>query len=301
MYSLDSPAAKAAFTGITHIYTDLDGTMLAPGGRLLTNHEGEPSLELAEALVLLKKAGLEIILVTGRDVAQCTEIMRLTNLDQFIAEMGCIVQFGYGATAQKSYILGEWGTERIGQSEGLTPYEMIEQSGILEILTSTYQGKIEKHPLPGHREVTYLLRGHVDASSGGEVDRLLAGFDLPLQLMDNGIIHFKNHTLTDIDELHVYHLMPRNTGKGQAVAADMVAKGLVPAQALAIGDAPGDIPMGASTGSFVLVSNKKDSALEELALATVANPEALFIAAHPTADGWVEFAHALLAAKATLP
>jgi len=107
MQHLDSPAARAALAHVTHVYTDLDGTMLAPGGRLLANHHGKPCLELANALVLLKQADIETIIVTGRDAVSCTEIMRLTNLDQFIAEMGGITQFGYGATMKKSFNLGE--------------------------------------------------------------------------------------------------------------------------------------------------------------------------------------------------
>jgi len=302
MQTLDSAAAQAAFAGITHVYTDLDGTLLAPGGRLLADHLGNPSTKLAEALVLLKQAGIEIILVTGRDVAQSTEIMRLTNLDQFIAEMGCIVQYSYGATAQKSYLLGEWATRLNGQENQQvlenTPYKMIEQSGILEILFKRFEGKLEVHELPGSsREVTYLLRGNIDASPGGEADRLLAEFELPMQLLDNGVIHPKHHTLTDVDAVHVYHLMPRGTGKGQAVAADMATKGLAPKQTLAIGDAMGDVVMGSATGCFVLVSSQTVGDVADYAATVMTDPEVLFATTLPNAGGWVEFAQAFLAAR----
>lgn len=302
MQTLDSPAAHAALAQITHIYTDLDGTLLAPGGRLLANHRGAPSLRLADALVRLKRAGLEIIIATGRDAASCTEIMRLTNLDQFIGEMGCITQFGYGATAKKHYNLGEWSAEQYNQDydhgADITPRNMMIKSGAVDALLNTFKGKLETHTLKGnHREVTFLLRGDVDTSPGGEVERLLAQYELPLQLSDNGVIHPKNHGLLEVDQVHVYHLMPRGAGKGVAVAADMASKGLVPEQCLAIGDAEGDVDMGRFTSCFVLVDNKKKPGPQHFAAATVANPAALFTTTAPSPDGWVEFAHALLAAQ----
>jgi len=300
MHSLNSAEARAALAGVTHIYTDLDGTLLAPGGRLLTNHLGKPSTKLAEALVLLKHADIEVIIVTGRDVASSTEIMRLTNLNQFIAEMGCIVQTGYGASAQKSYRLGQWETKADFQNaqrgKGLTPYEMIVQSGILDVLLRRFERKLEMHCLPGSsREVTCLMRGNIDSGPGGEADSLLAQLDLPLQLMDNGVIRPNNHTLVNVDEVHVYHLMPRGTGKDQAVAADIAAKGLAPRQTLAIGDAIGDIAMGTATGSFVLVNNLSEGNLQDYATGVLPNPEASFATSLPNASGWTEFAHALLA------
>lgn len=302
MQKLNSEAAQEALAHITHIYTDLDGTLLAPGGRLLTTHRGKPSTALAKALVRLKRAGIEIIIVTGRDAVSSTEIMRLTNLDQFIAEMGCIVQYGYGATALKQYLLGDWTAEHYDQDydhgADLTPYEMIAKCGAVDELLARFKGKLEIHTLKGtHREVTYLMRGSVDTSPGGEVERVLASMELPLQLLDNGVIHPKNHGLLNVDEVHVYHLMPRDTGKGQAVALDMEVKGLKPEECIAIGDAEGDVAMGASTGSFVLVDNHKKTGPGELAASVVKDPSHLFTTSLPTADGWVEFAHALMSAK----
>ena len=302
MQNLNSSAAQAALEHITHIYTDLDGTLLAPGGKLLTNHNGKPSLSLANALVQLKRLGMEIVIVTGRDAASCTEIMRLTNLNQFIAEMGCIVQYGYGANVQKSYRLGAWSGAQLDQDfdheTTLTPYEMIANSDTLSKLLSHFKGKLEIHTLKGgHREVTFLMRGSVDTTPGGEVEQVLSECEIPLQLLDNGVIHPQNHGLLEVDAVHVYHLMPRGTGKGEAVAADMAEKGLTPKQTLSIGDAEGDISMGVHTGSFVLVNDHKKPGPNKYAEATVANPEALFTTSLPTADGWVEFAHALLAAK----
>lgn len=303
MQHLDSAAAQAVLANITHLYTDLDGTLLAPGGKLLATHQGNPSTQLAEALVQLKQVGVETIIVTGRDAVSSTEIMRLANLERFIAEMGCISQSGYGDRAQKSFILGDWEEQYANQDYNhvadITPYEMIERSGIFDMLFSHFKGKLEKHLFKGSpREVTYPLRGNVDVTPGGELDQMLSEFYLPLQLLDNGIIHPKKHGLLSVDEIHVYHLMPRGTSKGVAVAADMTAHNLSPKNTLALGDAQGDLSMGTATGSFVLFNNRHDASLDACAEAVVTHPKHLFKTTRPTIDGWVEFAHALLAAKA---
>jgi len=304
MQTLDSPAARAAFRQVTHIYTDLDGTMFAPGGRMLTNHKGEPSLQLAEALVRLRQRGIEVIITTGRDVSSCTEIMRLANFDQFIGEMGCVTQYGYGENAQKHYNLGEWPPEFTGQDDSnsngdasMTPFERISQSEALAAFLDHFKGRIEELTFRHNREVTHLLWGNVDTSPGGEVEQFFAQHEPPLQMYDNGIVHPKKHGLTDVSEVHIYNLVPRGSGKGEAVAADMAKKGLAPEQVLAIGDSKGDLPMGKHTGSFVLVTTPDDASLYGLAEAAVAHPENLFATTLPTADGWVEFANALLKAQ----
>jgi hypothetical protein len=187
------------------------------------------------------------------------------------------------------------------------------------------------------------LRGCV---SGDEATKVLAREPLPLQLSDNGIIHPQQHTLTGCPEIHVYHLMPRGTSKGRAVAADMARRRLRCEQAVAVGDAAGDVGMGAHAGCFVLVGNAAKTAVlasaaaaaqvEQAQVAVAAQlkqnqataaaqvqttaqaaqaaqnqatvqsqraaafalPEVVFATTGRTADGWVEFADALLAAQA---
>ena len=257
--------------GVTHVYTDLDGTLFAPGGRLLAAHDGSPSIATAQALVALKEAGIEVIVVTGRNRAQGNEIMRLLNLQTFIGEFGCVVQEGFGARAQTIYALGDW--ERCGLANGLasglasglvdplapdelplntTPAELIIGSGVIERLIAAAPGKLEPHnPYEVTREVTLMLRGYIDAELAG---RVLNECPLPLQLLDNGIIYPLTHTLVDCPEIHIYHILPRGAGKGATVAADMARRGLTRAQTVSIGDAVGDMEMGEHTGSFVLVN-----------------------------------------------
>jgi hydroxymethylpyrimidine pyrophosphatase-like HAD family hydrolase len=270
--------------------------MLAPGGRVLTTNDGTPSVEVPRALVELKLAGIEIILVTGRNRQQGTEILRLLNLEHFIGELGCVVQNGYGSLATVEYDLGSWTGGQYSRSMGITPYELIARSGVIEQLSKEFAGRLEPHnPYGDPREVTQMMRGCIDAAEAASV---LASAALPLQLYDNGIIHPKVHTLCDCSEIHIYHLMPPNTGKGFAVAADMARRGLKREQTVSIGDAIGDTEMGEHTGSFVLTRNSAKSHLEEAAVLSNSRIKLGFVTKGATADGWVEFATALLAAKA---
>ena len=295
-HGIAAPEAAQTLKGVTHVYTDLDGTLFAPGGRLLAAHDGSPSVATAQALVALKDAGIEVIIVTGRSLAQGTEIMRILHLNTFIGELGCMIQEGYGATARVSYALGDW--EHTVLADGLapgelppntSPAELIQASGIIERLIGVFPGKLEPHnPYQDTRKVTLMLRGNIDCK---QAERILEGGTLPLQLLDNGIIHPQEHTLVDCSEVHIYHIMPKGAGKGFAVGADMSRRGLSREQTVAVGDAIGDMTMGEYTGSFVLVNNGDMGKIIENY-----RGGKLFTTQGLTADGWAEFARALLAA-----
>jgi hydroxymethylpyrimidine pyrophosphatase-like HAD family hydrolase len=277
--------------------------MLAPGGRLLANNAGEPSTALAEALVALARAGVGVTIVTGRNRTQGIEIMRLLNLSDFLGEMGTLIVHGLGPLGQTYYSLGDWSSVTLAPGlapgelpVGKTPYQVLAQNGVVERLLQAFAGKLEPHvPYGDAREVTRSLRGYVDKSS---IEAFFAHEELPLQLLDNGLIHPREHSLVDVEQIHSYHLMPRGASKALAVAADITRRGLRREQTIAIGDAIGDVQMGEETGSLVVVRNALKADTVAFAL------EARVQAARPTyctegftADGWVEFAHALLKAK----
>jgi hydroxymethylpyrimidine pyrophosphatase-like HAD family hydrolase len=301
--SVCEPDARAHLASITHIYTDLDGTLFAPGGRLLANHAGEPSTATAEALVALKRAGIEVIIVTGRNGAQGHELLRILNLQTFIGELGCLVMEGFGANARTTYELGDWAQTVLvdGLAPGelpaqTTPYQLIEASGVISRLQAAFPGKLENHaPYPNERMVTHALRGYVDAK---KAEQLLARERLPLRLIDNGEIHPQIHNLLDCPEIHIYHLMPRNASKAVAVAADITRRGLCPQQTLAIGDARADMEMGEHTGSLVVMANALHSdAIRPVLGRRAAKGRVTLRTEGSTADGWIEFATALLSAQ----
>jgi hydroxymethylpyrimidine pyrophosphatase-like HAD family hydrolase len=298
-----APEARAWLEGVTHIYSDLDGTLFAPGGKLLANHAGEPTTATASALVALKRAGIEVIIVTGRNGTQGTELLRMLDLKTFIGELGCLVMEGFGAHSRIRYELGDWTNIVLADGlapgelpEGLTPYRLIQASGVIERLTAAFPGKFEPHfPYPNERMVTHAFRGFVDRQ---KADEILAHEQLPLHLSDNGVINPQVHSLIDCPEIHIYHLMPSGVSKASAVAHDIARRGISPAQTLAIGDATADVEMGEHTGSLVVTANAlRSAAVQEALDKREARGGVTLHTTGSTADGWAEFTHALLAAR----
>ncbi|MDR1713304.1 MAG: Cof-type HAD-IIB family hydrolase [Coriobacteriales bacterium] len=298
---VNSAAAAAAFANVTTIYTDLDGTLFAPGGRLLADHAGQPSTATAEALCALKAAGIEVVIVTGRDARGGNELLRILNLNSYIGEMGTFIQHGIGDDARTRFELGEWrdvvladGLQPGELPAGVQPYEILRDSRVIERLLVAFAGKLQYYR-PYNSSVSQALHGCVDTAAA---EAELAKEHLPLQLLDNGIIRSNTSGLEDCPVVHIYHLLPRGCSKAAAVALDMCERGLRPEQALAIGDSVGDIAMGQSTGCLVAVANALRAESARHALETrVAQGLPTFITSLPTADGWVEFAEAFLAAR----
>lgn len=232
---LSSPAALETFSSVRRIYTDLDGTLLAPGGRALTDHSGLPSTALAEALVDLAKAGVEVVPVSGRNRIQLTELSRLFGFPAFIAEVGALVVYGQGSGARVHYVINSWPEEALRER---TPHETIQKLGVAEALFHTFAGKLEYHtPWTENRDVSHLLRGSIDLQEAREV---LSSFPLPLELIDNGIIHPPLHTLKGVPEIHSYHLSPAGVSKKAAIAFDRKESAIEAAEAVVIGDSLAD-------------------------------------------------------------
>src|SRR3712207_1257046 len=71
------------------VYTDLDGTLLGRGGSLFRDAEGDFSLLPARALEACHRAGVEVVLKSGRRKAQVMEDARLIGQSAYIYEVGC--------------------------------------------------------------------------------------------------------------------------------------------------------------------------------------------------------------------
>lgn len=293
---LDCLEAARALHGINLIYTDLDGTLLAPGGRLLSDFSGAPSVALVERLVALRRAGVKLVIVTGRNYVQGTEIMRLIGADSVICEMGTYKQSGYGAQAKVTLDTGEFSFD---PARFDSPWDAIAASGALELLFDTYPERLEPNtPWNGNRKVTHMLRGEVDPA---EADRLLADAGFALQLKDNGATYPSRHTLKGCTEIHGYHVVPRNTSKALAVKRDMEQRraaekerGDEPLRAAGIGDGFSDLEMGCYTDTFVTMLNGLHA--ERNCDYLAAAPISAFVTSKRAVDGWVEFADAVLEA-----
>ena len=284
----DSPAALDSLARVEIVYTDLDGTLLGIGGSLLVDSDGAASTTAAEAVVRLNAAGLTVVVTTGRNRIQCTEITRLLGWRGFIAELGGVVVTD--RDAEPIYLTGDWPSDALLPGE--TPWAAIERVGATRVLCERFPGRIEPHaPYHYHREATHLVRGHVDVA---EAQASLEALELPVRIVDNGVIHPLSTGLVGVDEVHSYHLAPPGVTKVNAIAADIARRGLTREQAAAIGDAPADVEMADATGLCVVVAN----ALNHEGLAEAAAMRDNVCATNGRrGDGWAEFANAWLAAR----
>lgn len=226
------------------LFSDVDGTLVGRGGSLLAGLDGEPSLRAAEALVSARRAGLEVVLVSGRTRAQLFEACRLLGLRDAIGELGTVLLRDGTAELQ-------WG--QTPRELGATPAEALERSGALETVLDKFAGRIEPHA-PWHtgRQGTALLRGQVDVA---EVDAVLRaqGFGWA-HLKDNGRLR-GSYPHLGAGETHAFHLLPAGVSKAVTAAAYLAGRGLAAASAAAVGDGPADLEVADAVGATFLVAN----------------------------------------------
>jgi hydroxymethylpyrimidine pyrophosphatase-like HAD family hydrolase len=290
----ENEAALAALASVEVLYTDLDGTMLARGGCVLADAGGQPSTRVAEAIVALNRAGLRVVPVSGRTRMQLTELARLMGWRDFIAEAGCVRVDDVGLpSARVIYDTGEWPD---GTADGSTPYELIRDVGSIDALQRTFPAQVEYHtPWHLNREGSHLLRGCLDLV---DAQAVLDTLDLPIGILDNGIVHPREHGLACFDApIHAYHLVPKGVTKAETIAADLAERGLATDQAASVGDSVTDLEMARSTGLMVLVRNAFESPTVHAAL-EAGHYRNVVAACCPRSDGWAELADAWLKARA---
>jgi HAD superfamily hydrolase (TIGR01484 family) len=225
------------------VYTDLDGTMLGRGGALLRDAEGNFSTLAIRALEACHRAGVEVVIKSGRRKAQVLEDARLIGQPAYIYEMGAGIVDG----DEEVFLTGPFDPEA---DESV--HDQITRAGAPQLLFDAFPGRIEYHaPWQSDRRFSHLFRGHVPLA---EVEALFAERELELRLVDNGITRRRSPELR-VDEVHVYHLIPAAAGKGRAVATHMRRRGLQADETIAIGDSRGDLEVADVTGRFFLVAN----------------------------------------------
>jgi len=227
------------------LYVDLDGTLLGPDGTLLRGGDHAFSLAGVRALEACHRAGVEVVLMSGRRKVTVAENARLFGQPAYIFEAGsCLVLDGEEL----------WLTGHFQPGPRASIHDQIEASGAPAMLLERYAGRLEYHD-PWHRgrEVSHLFRGLVDAA---EVDALLADEGHgDLRLVDNGGVHRRSPALVGLADVRAYHLVPRGASKGNAVARHMRARGLEPADAIAVGDSREDLETCMHVGAFWFVHN----------------------------------------------
>jgi phosphoglycolate phosphatase len=218
------------------IYTDLDGTLLGKGASLFRTADGDFTLLAARGLEACHRAGVEVVIKSGRRRAQVMEDARLLGQTSYIFEVGT----GMVIDGELTFLTGE-----LQPRDGLTIHAQVEASGAPALLLDRYEGRLEPHtPWDVDREVSHLFRGTIDPLEANVL--LAAEGHANLRLVDNGEIE---------NQLHAFHLIPAVSSKAAAVAAHMRARGYAPEDCAGIGDSREDLDVAAVVGRFFLVAN----------------------------------------------
>ncbi|HTR72223.1 MAG TPA: hypothetical protein VMG80_01400 [Solirubrobacteraceae bacterium] len=236
------------------VYLDLDSTLLGRGASLLHDGDGNVTIDGVRAIQACLRAGVEVVLMSGRRRVTVQEDARLFGQDAFIYEAGACVVMGLGS-ASGAGTGGEehWLTGDLVPGE-LTIAEQIERSGAPGLLLERYEGRLEYHePWHVQREVSHLFRGLVDAA---EVDALLVEHGHGgLRLVDNGVVNRRSEALAGLPHVRGYHLVPAGASKAAAVAFHRRAKGYERSETIAVGDSREDLACAGEVAMFWLVAN----------------------------------------------
>jgi hypothetical protein len=256
------------------LYTDLDGTMVGPYGNFFAAEDRTPTLAPARALLELHRAGVALVLVSGRTRLQLQEAALIFGADGFVAELGALVGWDHGRSVQ---VLPGAMPARYGDR---LPVDVMASLGLPQALFDRWPG-LEWHA-PWHRghEADAMLRGIVDVA---EVESWLAAQGLDwLRLRDNGV-------LPGPAGRHIYHLMPDGLSKGAAVGWDLARRGLSAADAVAIGDSASDLGMAGYVGRMWVTANGAAAAhMPPMLAAARAAGRDVRVTAEPVGVGWAE-------------
>ena len=237
------------------LYVDLDGTLLGPNASLLTGAGDGFSLLGARALEACARAGVEVVIYSGRKQSSVFEAARLIGSSAFIFEIGC------GLVLDGEL---EWLTDGVVPSaEAGSIFDQIEASGAPSMLLERYAGRLEYHtPWSIHRDVSHLFRGDIDVAEANAAlsDR---GFEW-LRLVDNGVVRAANEQMAGLPVIHAYHLIPGGASKPRGIARHMQARGYTRKDCIAVGDSREDMDADSVVDRFWLVANalERDLTLE---------------------------------------
>src|SRR5579875_1127209 len=235
------------------LYTDLDGTLLGPGGSLFRASDGGFSMEGARLLQACHRAQVEVVMFTGRAERGVDEMMRVLGQRSYIFELGC----GIVVDGEHEWLTGDL----VPSEERGTIFEQIEATGAPKLLLDTFAGRLEYHtPWSIGREVSHVFRGLVPADEASAVlEQAGLGW---LRLVDNGVISSHGGPTTpppgwtiDVERVHCYHLIPKPASKARGVARHMQIRGYQPEEVIACGDSREDMEAADVVGTFWLMAN----------------------------------------------
>ncbi|MCL6473214.1 MAG: hypothetical protein K6T91_10480 [Firmicutes bacterium] len=229
------------------IYSDVDGTLLGPGGCLFMDANHQFTSIPAQAILECHMHRIDVVLISGRNRHQLHSDARILGFKNWIAELGC----------QLVYNMGEIVVLNVGDfpAEENNVWKEIQKSGAPELLLNKFKGLLEYHyPWSENRECTHLLRGSIDVEAANAFLQD-AGFE-QLKIIDNGPVRRRSENLSpDILRIHAYHLLPKASGKASAVRKDRETREIPRNMCAAIGDSVADLELAPEVGVLFLVRN----------------------------------------------
>jgi hypothetical protein len=234
------------------LYTDVDGTLVGPGGNLLADVAHRATRVAVDALLRAREHDVEIVALSGRDIVRLDELGRLLGLTSWIGELGGVR-------------VSEHGLRRVvdvGAYPGVgSPVEALYP--VLGAMVAAAPGRLEPHdPWNEGRLVSLMLRGELELSDAHAwLEREGYGW---AELVENGVIPRRYESLPGLSTVRVYHLAPRGISKRDAVIADQRERGLAPSQCSVVGDAPADLACADVVSRCYVVRNalEKDPSFE---------------------------------------
>lgn len=227
------------------VYTDLDNTLLGPKSSIFLTPDHKYSLEPARSLLHVIASGIDVVLVSGRNDSQLREISRLLGLKNYISELGCELFYDRGYEIVTNY--------HYPVPEGKTLQEAIADSGAPSFLLKHFSGRLEYHtPWAKNQKCTHLFRGLIDVASA---NKLLVSEGLnDLKIIDNGKSRTQGN-LIPLPEIHVYHLLPKDTNKASAIIVDRTKRGFKREETISLGDSLADLEMADAVAAFFMVTD----------------------------------------------
>ncbi|MDE3132354.1 MAG: HAD family phosphatase [Acidobacteriota bacterium] len=237
------------------VYVDLDGTLLGPRGSLFRASDGSFTMDGARVLQACDRAGVEVVIYTGRAEKGVDELMRLLGQRSYIFELGC----GVVVDGER-----EWLTDGFEPSDARgTIFAQIAATGAPQLLLEAFTGRLEYHtPWSVGREVSHVFRGLVPTDeASAALERAGLGW---LRLVDNGVISghgtqlFASDWTIDVERVHCYHLIPKSASKARGVARHMRNRGYAVEECIACGDSREDMEAAEVVSTFWLMANALD-------------------------------------------
>jgi hydroxymethylpyrimidine pyrophosphatase-like HAD family hydrolase len=230
------------------LYVDLDGTLLGTHGAVTRDGDDRFTLLGIRALEACHRAGVLVVAMSGRPRTVLHDDVRILGLDDYIFEAG-----GGFVIDGEIYWLAE-----------PNAHERIAASGAPDLLLERYAGRLEPHtPYSDGREVSHILRGLIDVDEARVLLEDHGHHDL--RLFDNGEAHHESAALASLPSVRLYHLLPNGISKRAGVVAHARARGLSPAECVAVGDSGEDLEVADVVGALWLVANAfdRDASLRE--------------------------------------